>query len=679
MLLQNIQEENRIQFLSDALSCIGDGVIMTDRNGSVIYINTAGEKITGWKDEKAIGKSFDEVFPLTDYFSNERLESPLKNALIGRTSMGLPNYSVLNTRSGKRPFVSASCSPIYGSDSDKAEGIVVVFRNIDRIKKIEEEIKKEKNNLHNLLEALPIGVVLLESNISALWCNKPFLEMFQISDRDKVIGHLFGDAIHCIFSGRGCGEGEQCQFCEIRKNIFEVIREGISRKELILKREFLSYTEKIGLWVDINFIPITHTNETQIVVAIEDITERKNYEIMLLKSKEEAEHVNRMKSEFIANMSHEIRTPLNGLIGMMDLLSKMSMNAEQLEYVNMAKMSGTALLRVINDILDLSSIEAGTLSVTNVPFDLQGLMEETVKIHQTLAGKKGLKFHYHTALGLPRYVTGDPDRLRQIMNNLIGNAIKFTDIGTITVSVQDVSITAEENMLEFSVSDTGIGISSEKMDLLFQRFSQVDGSPTRKYGGTGLGLAICKNLAELMGGTIRARSELGKGSTFLCVIPLQPVEESIFADSMREAQHILSPIIMGNEAPEDGTVPDEENQTERLILPEKQEDNIQFEGVQIGRDLLSLLKKEAEPVTDEDRSAGIEELHRLCKQLQTAVSGERYEQLEDTLHLVRNVARRIGEEDLSELAFRGELLSRKRKWDVTVQCCSKIINQINVQ
>ena len=679
-MLQNIQEENRVQFLSDALSCIGDGVIMADRNGNVIYINTAGEKITGWKNEEAVGKPFDEVFPLTDYFSNERLESPLKNALIGRTSMGLPNYSVLNTKSGKMPFVSASCSPIYGSASDKAEGIVVVFRDIDRIKKIEEEIKKEKNNLNNLLEALPVGVVLLGSDTSALWCNKPFLEMFQITDREKMIGQRFGDAIHCVFNDRGCGESEQCHFCEIRKNILEVIREGVSRKEIVLEREFLSYTEKIGLWVDINFIPITHTDEVQIVVAIEDITERKNYEMVLLKSKEEAELVNRLKSEFIANMSHEIRTPLNGLIGLMDLLSQMSMNAEQLEYVNMAKMSGRALLRVINDILDLSSIEAGTLSVTSVPFDLQSLMEETVKIHQTLAGKKGLKFHYHTAFDLPRYVTGDPDRLRQIINNLIGNAIKFTDIGAITISVRDVSIAEEENMLEFSISDTGIGISPQKMDLLFLRFSQVDGSATRKYGGTGLGLAICKNLAELMGGTIRAKSELGKGSTFLCLIPLKPVEESMLAGSAQDAQqHILSPIIMGNEEQENGAAAEERNQTVSLILQEGQEGSGQFEGVQIGRDILSLLTKEAEPVTEEERSAGIEELRRLCEQLQTTVAEEWYEQLEDILHLVRNAARRIGESDLADLAFKAELLSRKQKWDDTAQCCAKIINQINVR
>ena len=659
-MLRNIQEENRIQFLSDALSCIGDGVIMTDQSHNVIYINTAGEKITGWKNKEAIGKSFDEVFPLTDYFSGEHLESPLKSALIGKTSMGLPNNAALNTRNGNRSFVSANCSAIYGSVSDKVEGIVIVFRDIDRIKRIEEEIKKEKNNLDNLLESLPIGVVLVGCDISALWCNKPFLDMFQISDRDQVIGQRFGDAIHCVFSDQGCGESEECRFCEIRQNIVAVMREGISQKELVLKREFLSGSAKTGLWMDINFIPITHTNGLQIVVAIEDVTERKNHEMMLLKSKEEAEHVNRMKSEFIANMSHEIRTPLNGLIGMMELISQTSMNAEQLEYINMAKSSGTALLRVINDILDLSSIEAGTLSVVSLSFDLKGLMEEIIKLHQTLAKKKGLEFVYHSGMEIPRYVMGDPDRLRQIMNNLIGNAIKFTDTGIITVSIRDVSMSEGANMLEFSISDTGIGIASEKMELLFHRFSQVDGSSTRKHGGTGLGLAICKNLAELMGGTIRANSKFGKGSTFLCLIPLKPVEESVSTGGVQDVQqYMLSSIIMGNVELEEGMASDEEEQ---------------FES-----DVLSLLTQEAKPVTEEERLVGIKELHQLSEQLQVTVFENKYEQLEDLLHHFRNVACRIGESELSDLAFKAELSSRKRKWHDTAKLCANIINQMRVQ
>ncbi len=303
-------------------------------------------------------------------------------------------------------------------------------------------------------------------------------------------------------------------------------------RELVGKRK---NGEDFPIHLTVSRIELGADRETLFVGSIQDLSEQKTLQSELIDAKEKAEHSASVKSEFLATMSHEIRTPMNGVLGMLEQLGKSDLNEKQKRQLNLSKISAKSLLGIINDILDFSKIDAGKLRVEVTDFDIIELLEQTIEINQLEAQEKNIDLTLKLPEIADRMVAGDPSRLRQILNNLISNALKFTEKGTIVVDANlqyalDASNSTKplqtsikhtpEFLFECSVNDTGIGIPASKIESLFDSFTQADASTTRKYGGTGLGLAITKQLCEIMGGTIKVESQVNQGSSFTFYVML---------------------------------------------------------------------------------------------------------------------------------------------------------------
>jgi PAS domain S-box-containing protein len=401
----------------------------------------------------------------------------------------------IRTASGRTKWLEDTMRPTFGENGELV-GMQGTVRDISRRKRVEEALRQSEQNYHGLFQNAHDAIIILDPHGEiVLDANERACEMYGFPASELV-------GMSLVAISRDVDGG--------RQRVDEIMSRGVR-----LEFESVQYRKDGSeMFLQINASAVEFNGRTAIMSINRDVTDRRRAESELRAAKEAAETASRAKSEFLANMSHEIRTPMNGVLGLTELVLDSDLAPGQRDYLEMARASAESLLTIIDDILDFSKIEAGKLTLDSVAFGLREMVGDTLSMLEPRAGEKGLPLALRLAPDVPAAVLGDPVRLRQVIINLVDNAIKFTERGEIAVTVAREQSAAGEARLRFSVADEGIGIPADKQQLVFDAFTQSDGSTTRRFGGTGLGLSISSKLVAMMGGTIWVESEVGRGSTF---------------------------------------------------------------------------------------------------------------------------------------------------------------------
>ncbi len=487
-------------------------LLIKDQDGCRIFANDAYLKFRGARRDDVIGKTDRDLFPADiaeQFMADDRR--------VMESGEVLQDVEETLDATGRRCWIERVKSPILDPD-DRVIGVQLVFWEVTDRVLAERELEHERDLLRNLLQHIPDSIYFKDRESRFLRVSDAMARKFGLPNPDAALGKTDAD----IFSGE---HAEAARRDELR-----VMESG---HPLVNRIEKETWHEREDTWCMSTKMPFLD-NDGQVIGTFgisRDVTDLIKFQQELKEARDAADRANQAKSDFLANMSHEIRTPMNAVIGMSELLAQTELTDEQRDYVELVRDSADSLLRLLNDILDFSKIEARKLELEAVPFSVRDLIEKSARTLAVRAAESGLELACRVEPEIHDCWFGDPVRLRQILINLIGNAVKFTDAGEVVVEVAqdgsapDRSGTPETESgierLRFSVRDTGIGIPADKQAMVLEAFTQADSSTTRRFGGTGLGLAITRQLVELMQGLLELESEVGVGTRFFFTLPLK--------------------------------------------------------------------------------------------------------------------------------------------------------------
>ncbi|MBF0479511.1 MAG: PAS domain S-box protein [Candidatus Omnitrophica bacterium] len=467
------------------------GIIVTDENDRIVAWNPSSEKMLLMEKGDLFNKVIKELCPGKEW-------KRIKMALATGDRNVLSDIQTQFCRKDGSLFDVHLTISVLKNAENKPMGLIAIMRDITCQKVAEKKVIESEQKIRILLDNSPASIILTNDKEQIVSWNKYTEQLLGYSNEElhlKMIKELYP-----------VQEWEKIRSAEIRKKGSE------HHLEIQVKT-------KTGDLIDVDLSVNILKDEDGAVMGsvgiLVDITKRKRLEEKLLQAKLAAEEANQTKSMFLANMSHEVRTPMNAILGMLDLTLDMTLGTEQRENLVVAREAADNLLGLLNDILDLSRVEAGKITLEHIDFHLPNVVKNTCKGLAVIAKDKNLELVLNVAPDVPELIMGDPVRVRQIIINLINNAIKFTPQGQIRTSIKLDQRKGEKVTLVFAIQDEGIGIPADKIDKIFEVFTQADESTARRYGGTGLGLAICKRLVEMMEGRIWVESVEGKGSTFL--------------------------------------------------------------------------------------------------------------------------------------------------------------------
>ena len=495
-LLHGLDAESAGLLLSRLLAIADDAVIVADDELRVVLFNEGAERCFGRSATTALGQPLAQLLPSA---RRERHAEHMRAfASSPHMARRMGERSDLQGVRADGSLFDAEAS-ISHVELDGRTYFTAILRDVSTARRAAQALAASEARFRGLAAAAPVGIFQADAEGACCYVNDRWCEIAGMSASDAT-GQGWLRALHPAD----------------RASVHDGWRDAVANQRSFALRYRYLRRDGHESWVLGNAV-VSHDNEGRIdgyIGTVTDVTEGHHQAQALERAKSTAEAATRAKSLFLANMSHEIRTPLNAVIGMTTLLLDTPLSADQRDFARTIRSSSDSLLGVINDVLDYSKVDAGKLEIEQRAFNLRRTVEESLDLLTPRALEKNLNLAYLIEDGTPEALIGDPTRLRQILVNLLSNAVKFTHQGEVLVTVDSQRVDGAEERVHFAVRDTGIGIAAEQLPRLFQSFTQVDASTTRKYGGTGLGLAISRRLAELMGGEVSAESEPGHGSVF---------------------------------------------------------------------------------------------------------------------------------------------------------------------